>query len=175
MIQAGWVAAAYCPDCIHADGADDSCDRVPALVRQCKTLHHDAGASGAASHRQKAPNLTLRLFTRICSVIRKGATDFSGTPSWSTLAMAERVLQVRNSAGGIVQLAYGDDGLDPLTMEGAANGQALNLKRLISVVRSRAGAGPARMALPDELRSAACEVLQQAGAGLTRCRGCLPW
>lgn len=78
--------------------------------------------------------------------------------------MSERVLQVRNSAGGIVQLAYGDDGLDPLTMEGAANGQALNLKRLISVVRARSGAGPARMALPDELRSAACEVLQQAGA-----------
>lgn len=74
------------------------------------------------------------------------------------------VMQVRNSAGGIVQLAYGDDGLDPLTMEGAASGQALNLKRFMAVVRARAGPAPPRMALPDELRAAACAELQSAGA-----------
>ena len=44
--------------------------------------------------------------------------------------------QVRNSAGGIVQLAYGDDGLDPLRMEGASAGQPLDLGRLLTVGRS---------------------------------------
>jgi hypothetical protein len=51
--------------------------------------------------------------------------------------------QVRNSAGGIVQLAYGDDGLDPLRMEGASAGQPLDLGRLLTVgAGSRAGAAP---------------------------------
>ena len=40
---------------------------------------------------------------------------------------------MRNSAGGIVQLAYGDDGLDPLSMEGASAGQPLDLGRLLTV------------------------------------------
>ena len=63
-----------------------------------------------------------------------------------------------------MQLAYGDDGLDPLTMEGSAQGHALNLKRFASVVAARAGPPPPRMALPEELLAAACEVLQGAGA-----------
>lgn len=65
-----------------------------------------------------------------------------------------------------MQLAYGDDGLDPLLMEGASAGQALNLERLMSVVRSRAGAPPPLMALPDELRAAASEALEHAGTAL---------
>ncbi len=72
--------------------------------------------------------------------------------------------QVRNSAGGIVQLAYGDDGLDPLRMEGSAPGQPLNMARLLSVVRAQRPATPAAAALPAELRAAADEVLADAGA-----------
>jgi hypothetical protein len=62
-----------------------------------------------------------------------------------------------------VQLAYGDDGLDPLLMEGASGGQALNMDRLMSVVRARSGLTPKRMALPTDLREAAAEVFEHAG------------
>ncbi len=71
---------------------------------------------------------------------------------------------MRNSAGGIVQLAYGDDGLDPLRMEGSGTGQPLNLKRLLSVVRARRAAPPAAAALPAELREAADALLAERGA-----------
>jgi DNA-directed RNA polymerase III subunit RPC1 len=36
---------------------------------------------------------------------------------------------VRNSTGGIVQLLYGDDGLDPVSMEGK-DGTPVDLRRL---------------------------------------------
>lgn len=45
------------------------------------------------------------------------------------------LMQVRNSAGGIVQLSYGDDGLDPVAME-AGEGKPLNLARSLSVVHA---------------------------------------
>jgi DNA-directed RNA polymerase III subunit RPC1 len=41
---------------------------------------------------------------------------------------------VRNAAGAIVQLRYGDDGLDPVLMEGRG-GAALDLERLLAKVR----------------------------------------
>lgn len=44
-------------------------------------------------------------------------------------------MQVRNSAGGIVQLTYGEDGLDPVAME-AAEGKPINLARSMSVVHA---------------------------------------
>lgn len=47
---------------------------------------------------------------------------------------------VRNASGGIVQLVYGDDGMDPVHMEGA-NGQPVNLERLF---RQTQGFYPAR-------------------------------
>lgn len=37
---------------------------------------------------------------------------------------------VRNSSGGIVQLLYGDDGMDPVNMEGK-DGAPLNLDRML--------------------------------------------
>ncbi|CAK0785283.1 hypothetical protein CVIRNUC_008489 [Coccomyxa viridis] len=42
---------------------------------------------------------------------------------------------VRNSAGGIVQLAYGEDNLDPVAME-AAGGRPIDLPRSLSVVHA---------------------------------------
>ncbi|CAL8471480.1 g11022 [Coccomyxa elongata] len=42
---------------------------------------------------------------------------------------------VRNSAGGIVQLTYGDDGLDPVAME-AQDGKPVDLARSMSVVHA---------------------------------------
>ncbi|KAF8067125.1 DNA-directed RNA polymerase III subunit RPC1 [Scenedesmus sp. PABB004] len=83
---------------------------------------------------------------------------------------------VRNAAGGVVSLSYGDDGLDPLLMEGPA-GAPLDFPRLLAKVRSnlsgahaaavarraRAGGGggdasgaPPReeVPLPGELRAA---------------------
>ena len=44
-------------------------------------------------------------------------------------------MQVRNSAGGIVQLTYGDDGLDPVAME-AQEGKPVDLARSLSVVHA---------------------------------------
>lgn len=42
---------------------------------------------------------------------------------------------VRNSTGGIVQLLYGDDGLDPVSMEGK-DGTPVDFQRLYMRVRS---------------------------------------
>ena len=44
-------------------------------------------------------------------------------------------VQVRNSAGGIVQLSYGEDNLDPVAMEDAG-GKPINLPRSLSVVHA---------------------------------------
>ena len=44
---------------------------------------------------------------------------------------------VRNSTGGIVQLLYGDDGLDPVSMEGK-DGTPVDLRRLFMRVRPHA-------------------------------------
>lgn len=49
--------------------------------------------------------------------------------------MRGRHLQVRNSAGGIVQLSYGEDNLDPVAMEDAG-GKPINLPRSLSVVHA---------------------------------------
>jgi hypothetical protein len=43
--------------------------------------------------------------------------------------------QVRNSAGGIVQLSYGDDSLDPVAME-AEEGKPIDLARSLSMVHA---------------------------------------
>lgn len=40
---------------------------------------------------------------------------------------------VRNAAGSIVQLSYGDDGLDPVLMEGK-EGAPLDFERLLAKV-----------------------------------------
>ena len=44
-------------------------------------------------------------------------------------------MQVRNTANGIVQFEYGDDGRDPVAMEGES-GQALDLERMLSHLRA---------------------------------------
>jgi hypothetical protein len=67
--------------------------------------------------------------------------------------------QVRNSAGGIVQLEYGDDGLDPVSME-AADGRPLDLPRSLSLVRATS----ARRAPPDLALQALPENAAQDGA-----------
>ena len=45
------------------------------------------------------------------------------------------MLQVRNSASGIVQLTYGDDGLDPVSMEGK-DGTPIDFVRTLSQVKA---------------------------------------
>lgn len=42
---------------------------------------------------------------------------------------------VRNAAGGVVQFSYGDDGMDPLVMEGK-DGKPLDFEKLLAKVRS---------------------------------------
>lgn len=44
-------------------------------------------------------------------------------------------LQVRNAANTIVQAEYGDDGLDPVCMEGK-NGEPVALKQKMSIVKA---------------------------------------
>lgn len=56
---------------------------------------------------------------------------------------------VRNAAGSIVQLSYGDDGLDPVLMEGKG-GQPLDFERLLAKVRATlSGARAAAAAAAD--------------------------
>lgn len=45
------------------------------------------------------------------------------------------IAQVRNSASGIVQLTYGDDGLDPVSMEGK-DGTPIDFVRYLSQVKA---------------------------------------
>ncbi|GAX79763.1 hypothetical protein CEUSTIGMA_g7204.t1 [Chlamydomonas eustigma] len=65
---------------------------------------------------------------------------------------------VRNAAGGIVQFKYGDDGMDPVTMEGK-DGKPLDFGRIVAQVRAitprdplRGGNGAIEVPLPDELQ-----------------------
>ncbi len=51
------------------------------------------------------------------------------------VARAQYDNTVRNSTGGIVQLVYGDDGLDPVSMEGK-DGTPIDFRRLLMRVRS---------------------------------------
>ncbi|KAG1674569.1 hypothetical protein FOA52_001818, partial [Chlamydomonas sp. UWO 241] len=69
-------------------------------------------------------------------------------------------MTVRNAAGGMVQFMYGDDGMDPVTMDGAG-GRPLNLPRLLDVVRACAtdrlpfsSGGATEVPMPDELQAA---------------------
>ena len=55
--------------------------------------------------------------------------------AWGSRLSQVRRLQVRNSAGGIVQLAYGEDNLDPVAME-AGGGKPIDLPRSLSVIEA---------------------------------------
>eukprot|EP00850_Spirogloea_muscicola_P023482 SM000360S13676 [mRNA] locus=s360:20430:29808:- [translate_table: standard] len=67
---------------------------------------------------------------------------------------------VRNSSGGIVQLVYGDDGMDPVDMEGA-EGTPLNLQRMMTKVKATCPFDPAAAPSPAQLS-------QQLDAKLTQ-------
>jgi len=67
---------------------------------------------------------------------------------------------VRNAAGGIVQFVYGDDGMDPVTMEGNT-GSALDFDRVVMKVRAPPtlpcqGACAARLCAPPTPAAALC-------------------
>lgn len=70
------------------------------------------------------------------------------------------ILQVRNAASTIVQLTYGDDGMDPVSMEGKS-GEPIALPRAMSVVKATTpkahSAEPAP--LPTELAAVVKEEL----------------
>lgn len=51
------------------------------------------------------------------------------------LRQVHHAMQVRNSASGIVQLTYGDDGLDPVSMEGK-DGTPIDFVRTLSQVKA---------------------------------------
>ena len=65
---------------------------------------------------------------------------------------------VRAAGGGVVQLTYGDDGLDPVTMEGP-KGTPLDLARFLKVTKGALAAGRARRP------PSASGVKAEAGAG----------
>ena len=76
-------------------------------------------------------------------------------------------LQVRNAANGIVQLKYGDDGLDPVMMEGK-DGEPIDLARALSVVTACTAPGVGAEGLvphPRRLEELMEEQLQAAGFG----------
>eukprot|EP00197_Chlamydomonas_leiostraca_P012021 CAMPEP_0202861128 /NCGR_PEP_ID=MMETSP1391-20130828/2625_1 /ASSEMBLY_ACC=CAM_ASM_000867 /TAXON_ID=1034604 /ORGANISM="Chlamydomonas leiostraca, Strain SAG 11-49" /LENGTH=1424 /DNA_ID=CAMNT_0049540457 /DNA_START=102 /DNA_END=4376 /DNA_ORIENTATION=+ len=84
-------------------------------------------------------------------------------------------LTVRNAAGGIVQFRYGDDGMDPVTMEGK-DGQPLDFDRLLSKVRATTRrkrvteGGRTEVQLPAQLSSAVAAQLARkefSGSGDT--------
>ncbi|KAK2077195.1 hypothetical protein QBZ16_004829 [Prototheca wickerhamii] len=63
---------------------------------------------------------------------------------------------VRNASGGIVQIKYGEDGLDPVGMEGKG-GEPLALQRLLSVVCAGAATGQGRLASGEKAEAAPME------------------
>lgn len=73
--------------------------------------------------------------------------------------------QVRNTANGIVQLSYGDDGLDPLLMEGEEKGRPLNFLRFLDVVRAT-HPRPREVLplLPDQMNALADQEMIDKGA-----------
>ena len=60
---------------------------------------------------------------------------FLTNPSSSQIQIPHIILQVRNSASGIVQLTYGDDGLDPVSMEGK-DGTPIDFVRTLSQIKA---------------------------------------
>ena len=79
--------------------------------------------------------------------------------------------QVRNTAHGIVQLSYGDDGLDPLLMEGEDKGRPLNFLRFLDVVRAtHPRSREVLPLLPDEMNAMADQEMVAMGAFQTHKR-----
>ena len=62
-------------------------------------------------------------------------------------------VQVRNTANGIVQFEYGDDGRDPVAMEGDS-GQPLDFERMLSHLRATTRPDPAGQPSEDPSRHA---------------------
>lgn len=75
---------------------------------------------------------------------------------------------VRNAGGGIVQLQYGEDGMDPVAMEGK-EGRPLDFGRLLARVR---GAGVMGVGGGPDVFSAACGVGGGWGGGGAACGMC---
>lgn len=63
-----------------------------------------------------------------------------------------------------MQLSYGDDGLDPLVMEGEDKGRPLNFVRFMDVVRATHPRPHGELALmPDEMRAMAAQEMMAMG------------
>ena len=72
---------------------------------------------------------------------------------------------VRNAAGDVVQLAYGDDGLDPACMDGE-KGAPLDLGRVLASVRGGGGGAPAELPLlPSAMEAVAATAVAASMAG----------
>ena len=68
-------------------------------------------------------------------------------------------MTVRNSMGGIVQIVYGDDGLDPVSME-CKDGAPVDFRRLLMRVRAGGGGG-----LPAPCAPARAGAVPERGCG----------
>lgn len=77
--------------------------------------------SGASSHSCVPCATVLQLQSLLCILSHGGSSVV--------------IAQVRNSASGIVQLTYGDDGLDPVSMEGK-DGTPIDFVRYLSQVKA---------------------------------------
>jgi hypothetical protein len=78
---------------------------------------------------------------------------------------------VRNAAGGIVQLRYGEDGMDPVAMEGK-RGEPVAFARLLALVKAsqpRAAVAAARGAAPPP--GGPQQAAAEAEAGVTSPKG----
>lgn len=72
---------------------------------------------------------------------------------------------MRNTAAGIVQLSYGDDGLDPLLMEGRDKGRPLNFEHCLEVVRATSPRAEEEEALlPGEVMGVVDQQMTELGA-----------
>lgn len=75
--------------------------------------------------------------------------------------------QVRSAANAVVQLKYGDDGLDPVMMEGS-NCEPIDLARALSVVRACTAPGQGaegQVPHPSSLQQLMEQELKAAGFG----------
>ena len=74
---------------------------------------------------------------------------------------------MRNTANGIVQLTYGDDGLDPLLMEGSQKGRPLDFPRCLATVCATHPRPRSDLALlPADLHRMADQCMVSLGAPL---------
>lgn len=109
-------------------------------------FHTMAGREGLVDTAVKTAE-TGYMSRRLMKALEDLSTQYDGT--------------VRNSTGGIVQLVYGDDGLDPVHMEGV-DGEPVNFTRVMLNVKTHSPPNDAKPLSEEEMKSIIVENIEQS-------------